>query len=99
MLSTVDTTSPGEARAAQNISNKNPKELIESLIHVWYSNKVGLMDLPLVDKYRSVSEINSYTQMIWAKTFRLGCGFKIHSKYFSTEMCLKGLHIITVITP
>lgn len=66
---------PGQNLAAMADSSKNNEELIESMIKMWY-DEVELVDPAILEKFPwGSSRIGHYTQMVWAETSRLGCGF------------------------
>lgn len=92
---TASVISPGQNIAAMADYSKNNEQLIKSMIEAWY-DEVALVDSAIVEKFpRGSSQIGHYTQMVWAETSRLGCGFVLREsngfKNYSYLVCNYGI--------
>lgn len=65
---------PGQNLAQMGDTTKSNEQLIKGMIKLWY-DEVALMDSSIVDEYPGTPGVGHYTQLVWAKTSRLGCGF------------------------
>ncbi|XP_054257272.1 venom allergen 5-like [Macrosteles quadrilineatus] len=52
----------------------NRTDLFYRMVQLWY-DEVSLFDSRFVDKYTFSNETGHYTQVVWADTDRIGCGY------------------------
>ncbi|KAG8190770.1 hypothetical protein JTE90_024895 [Oedothorax gibbosus] len=72
----------GNGYVGQNIayiSNQNPEPDWESIIQDFYS-EVSQFDKRTVDRYRFEHKTGHFTQIIWANTYKVGCGYVRHQE-------------------
>ncbi|XP_051163694.1 venom allergen 5-like [Leptopilina boulardi] len=69
----------GQNVAILSITGTPPVNIITRLVILWY-NEVTLFDSRQVERVTNFDRVGHYTQMLWATSVRLGCGFINHKQ-------------------